>query len=68
MQPQDPYPDRSTHSPPAGPRSHVWRGSESASALTPQVRDLIRDVEEATGAPVTLLDTGPRLDDVIALT
>ncbi len=43
------------------------KGARSASALTPEVRELIRDVEEATGAPVTLLDTGPRLGDVIEL-
>jgi adenylosuccinate synthase len=43
------------------------KGATSAAALTPQVRDLIRDVEAATGAPVTLLDTGPRPGDMIEL-
>jgi adenylosuccinate synthase len=43
------------------------KGARSAAALTREVRDLIRVVEDATGAPVTLLDTGPRLGDVIEL-
>lgn len=43
------------------------KGARSAAALTPQVHALIAEVEEAAGAPITLLDTGPRLSDVIAL-
>jgi adenylosuccinate synthase len=43
------------------------RGSRSATAITPRLAELIRSVEEATGAPVTMLDTGPRLTDMIDL-
>lgn len=43
------------------------RGGRSADRVTPRVRELIGQVEEATGAPVTMLDTGPRLGDMIDL-
>ena len=43
------------------------RGRRTADAVGPGVRQVITEVEEATGAPVTLLDTGPRLGDVIEL-
>ncbi|HEY2793378.1 MAG TPA: adenylosuccinate synthetase [Micromonosporaceae bacterium] len=43
------------------------RGSRSTTAITPRLAELIRSVEEATGAPVTMLDTGPRLTDMIDL-
>ena len=43
------------------------RGARSTAAIGPQVRRVIAEVESATGAPVTLLDTGPRLDDMIEL-
>ena len=43
------------------------RGARDADALTAPVRELITRVEAATGAPVSLLDTGPRLGDVIEL-
>ena len=43
------------------------RGSRSSSSITSRVASLIRDVEAATGAPVTLLDTGPGLSDIIDL-
>lgn len=43
------------------------RGARSADALSADVRRVMAEVEEATGAPVTLLDTGPRLDDMIDL-
>ncbi|WP_018348344.1 adenylosuccinate synthetase [Longispora albida] len=43
------------------------RGARDSGAITPRVRDLIRQVEEAAGAPVTFLDTGHRLGDVIDL-
>lgn len=43
------------------------RGRRTAEAIGPEVRRVIAEVEEATGAPVTLLDTGPRLADVIEL-
>lgn len=36
--------------------------------ITPRVRTLIAQAEKVTGAPVTLVDTGKRLDDFIALT
>lgn len=43
------------------------KGARTADALTVGVRRLIDEVEEAAGAPVTLVDTGPRLGDVISL-
>ncbi|SDT25594.1 adenylosuccinate synthetase [Microlunatus soli] len=43
------------------------RGQRGSAAIGPEVRRVIGEVEQATGAPVTLLDTGPRLDDVIDL-
>ncbi|WP_152360205.1 adenylosuccinate synthetase [Microlunatus speluncae] len=43
------------------------RGARDAAAITPEVRQLIGRVEAVTGAPVTLLDTGHRLGDVIEL-
>ncbi|GIG69683.1 adenylosuccinate synthetase [Phytomonospora endophytica] len=45
----------------------AMRGRRDASAITGEVRALMAEVEEATGAPVTLLDTGPGLSDVIDL-
>lgn len=41
------------------------RGARGASAVTQKVERLIAQVEEVTGAPVTFLDTGPRLHDAI---
>ena len=43
------------------------RGARTTGAIGTQVRRVIAEVEEATGAPVTLLDTGPRLNDMIEL-
>jgi adenylosuccinate synthase len=43
------------------------RGSRSSGDITPRLADLIDLVEDATGAPVTMLDTGPRLTDMIDL-
>ncbi|MEV0649267.1 adenylosuccinate synthetase [Phytomonospora sp. NPDC050363] len=43
------------------------RGRRDARGITGKVRELMSRVEEATGAPVTLLDTGPGLSDVIDL-
>lgn len=43
------------------------RGRRTAEAIGPEVRRVIGEVEHATGAPVTLLDTGPGLNDVIDL-
>lgn len=43
------------------------RGRRTTAAISDPVRRVIAEVEHATGAPVILLDTGPRLDDVIAL-
>ena len=43
------------------------RGATTPAAITDQVRRVIDDVEQATDAPVTLLDTGPHLEHVIAL-
>ncbi|HEY1176118.1 MAG TPA: adenylosuccinate synthetase [Phytomonospora sp.] len=43
----------------------AMRGRREASAITREVRALMAEVEEATGAPVTMLDTGPGLGDVI---
>ncbi|GAB3434606.1 P-loop NTPase family protein [Flindersiella endophytica] len=43
----------------------AMRGARSGEAVTQQVKRLIDQVEEVTGAPVTYLDTGPRLKDVI---
>lgn len=43
------------------------KGRRDPTDLTPAVRDLIVEVEAACQAPVTLLDTGPRLGDVIDL-
>jgi adenylosuccinate synthase len=45
----------------------AMRGGRTGADVTDRVRALIRDVEAATGAPVTMLDTGPRLSDVIEL-
>jgi adenylosuccinate synthase len=45
----------------------AMRGGRSADAITPRVRALIVEVEEATGAPVTMLDTGMQLHDMIDL-
>ena len=43
------------------------RGARTADAITPRVVALIREVEVVTGAPVTMIDTGPGLSDVIDL-
>jgi adenylosuccinate synthase len=43
------------------------RGRRTTGAVTPRVRRVIGEVERATGAPVTMLDTGPRLEDMIPL-
>lgn len=43
-------------------------GARTVRQLTEPVRELIRRVESVTGAPVTLIDTGPRLDDMLDLT
>jgi adenylosuccinate synthase len=43
------------------------RGARSTAAVGPDVRRVIGEVEDATGAPVRLLDTGPGLDDMIEL-
>jgi adenylosuccinate synthase len=43
------------------------RGARTSGAITPRVASLIRDVERVTGAPVTMLDTGPGLSDMIDL-
>jgi adenylosuccinate synthase len=43
------------------------RGRRTTGAVTPRVRRGIAEVERATGAPVTMLDTGPRLEDMIPL-
>ncbi|MBM7785751.1 adenylosuccinate synthetase [Tenggerimyces flavus] len=41
------------------------RGVRAFDEISEPVRELIRRVEEVTKAPVTLLDTGPRLGDLI---
>ncbi|QDP96206.1 hypothetical protein FOE78_10080 [Microlunatus elymi] len=43
------------------------RGARTTAAIGPEVRTVIAEVEASTGAPVTLLDTGPRLADMIEL-
>ncbi|HEX3815589.1 MAG TPA: adenylosuccinate synthetase [Mycobacteriales bacterium] len=43
------------------------RGARNVDQITPRVRDLIDRVEQATGAPVTMVDTGPRLHDMLDL-
>lgn len=43
------------------------RGARSVDQITPRVRDLIDRVETVTGAPVTMVDTGPRLHDMLDL-
>jgi adenylosuccinate synthase len=43
------------------------RGGRHRDAITAPVAALVDRVEEVTGAPVVLLDTGPRLGDVIEL-
>jgi len=45
----------------------AMRGARSRGGVTDRVHALIADVQAATGAPVTLLDTGPGLDDVVEL-
>ncbi|WP_020577711.1 adenylosuccinate synthetase [Actinopolymorpha alba] len=45
----------------------AMRGARHRDAITPAVRALIDQVERVTGAPVVLLDTGPRLGDLIDL-
>lgn len=43
------------------------RGVRDNARVTPRVRALMDRVETATGAPVTLLDTGPHLRDLLDL-
>jgi adenylosuccinate synthase len=43
------------------------RGTRTVDAVGADVRRVIAEVENATGAPVRLLDTGPGLDDMIEL-
>ena len=45
----------------------AMRGARRQDAITDPVRALIGRVEEVAGAPVTLLDTGPLLGDMIDL-
>jgi adenylosuccinate synthase len=45
----------------------AMRGANDPAAITAPVRELIDQVERDTGAPVVLLDTGPRLRDMIDL-
>ena len=45
----------------------AMRGARTADRVTPRIRELIQQVEAATGAPVTMLDTGPNLSDMIDL-
>lgn len=45
----------------------TMRGARTPDAITPSVRALIAEVERIAGAPVTLLDTGKYLDDMIDL-
>lgn len=45
----------------------TMRGAREARAITSRVDALIDRVEQATGAPVTMLDTGPGLSDLIEL-
>jgi adenylosuccinate synthase len=44
------------------------RGARSSADITPPVKTLMEKVEDVTGAPVVLIDTGPRLSDMIDLT
>lgn len=45
----------------------AMRGRRTGDPITTDVRRVITDVEAATGAPVTMIDTGPLLGDVIEL-
>ena len=45
----------------------AMRTAQTRDDVTPRVRELIARVEKVTGAPVTLVDTGKRLDDFIEL-
>ena len=45
----------------------AMRTARTRDDVTPRVRELIARVEKVTGAPVTLVDTGKRLDDFIEL-
>ncbi|GLZ77057.1 adenylosuccinate synthetase [Actinorhabdospora filicis] len=45
----------------------AMKSRRTGDALTPEVRRVIAEVEEATGAPVTMLDTGPGVSDVVDL-
>ncbi|WP_114558257.1 adenylosuccinate synthetase [Desertihabitans aurantiacus] len=45
----------------------AMRGRTDPAHITPRVRDLITHVEEVTGAPVTMIDTGPLLSHIIDL-
>jgi adenylosuccinate synthase len=50
-----------------GTRSPKGHSGDPRARLTPRLRKLIDQVEETANAPVTLLDTGPQLDDVLDL-
>lgn len=43
------------------------KAKREASAITRPVREVVDQVERITGAPVTMIDTGPMLDHVIDL-
>lgn len=43
------------------------KGARTADRLTPTVRRVIDEVEQVTGCPVTMVDTGPLLGDMIDL-
>jgi adenylosuccinate synthase len=45
----------------------AMRTARTRDDVTPRVRELIARVEKVTGSPVTLVDTGKRLDDFIEL-
>lgn len=46
---------------------HANRGIRRASDITPRAREFIRNLEAATGTPVTLVGTGFGSDDLICL-
>jgi adenylosuccinate synthase len=45
----------------------AMRGARDSGTITAPVRELIGEVEAVTGAPVTMVDTGPNLHDIIDL-
>jgi adenylosuccinate synthase len=45
----------------------TMKGRRTGESVSAEVRTVIKRVEEATGAPVVMLDTGPRLADMIDL-